>query len=384
MAEATDAGAESTSEAAEAEGESTSEQGAKADEQTSAESTSEGETGSEDDDEPEEWRNLVKKYESVADEKQRKAAIGKAYWENTRHASAVQKERDQLKARLAELEETGRPRAASEEAKPEPEEVPADIKAIESRTKALETEQAEFPKIEDQLMGALEKTKERISVLQYKLQVSLEEEKPSIEARLEAAHAERNNILLRYHTCKQRLSEIAEKLEDLAERKKLAGSRLDSERARQAQAEEERAQFNRDFPRLVDGYIVRFMDELKVPSGPPGTEAAKLRDDLAESVNESLMVAYWKMGGQDTRKVDHAALVKDHVTRYAKRMDLIGRAKLQQFSQKKADVAQRLSPTIRPRESKPKEPARPLLPYEVDQVDERVLKARRGFINGRG
>ncbi len=371
MAEDTGAeGAESTSEAEGAE-ESTS-SAAETQDETQAESTSEG--AADEDDEPEEWRNLVKKYESVTDEKARKAAIGKAYWEVTKHASAAQKERDQLKARIAELEAGSTPARERGEAKPEPEEVPADIQALTSRTKALEAEQAEFPKVESQLLQALGEQDQEIAVLNYQLQTALDEEKPALKAQLRTAKADRANILLRYHSVEQRKREIDEKLEDLTERKRLAGSRLEAEKARQAQAEEERAQFQRDFPRQVDAYIVRFMDELKVPTDE------KLRDDLAESVNESLMVANWKMGGQDTRKVDHAALVKDHVVRYAKRMDLIGRAKFKQFSTSKADVVKRLSPTITPRETKPKEPERKPLPYEIEVRDERLEKARRGFI----
>lgn len=364
-----DAGTESTSDPAEAPEESTS---SSADEQAPAESTSEGEAEA-DDDEPEEWRNLVRKYESVTDEKQRKAAIGKAYWENTRHASAVQKERDELKARLAELEQesTSRPAKQAEE---EPEEVPPDLQAIESRKSALEAKQAAIPAREQQLLVKLGEQDDDIAVLQYKLTTALEEEKPTVKAELRAAKAERSYILASYRSLEAEKSEIKEKLEDLADRKRSASSRLDAEKARQKQADKDAETFRRDFPREIDNYIVRSMDELKIPSDP------KLRQDVWESVNDSLIAAYGRMNGADSAGVDHAALVKKYVERYAQRMDLIGRVKFKQFSEKKADVAARLSPTLTTRTPKPKEPERPKMPYEIEVRDERLEKARRGFI----
>ncbi len=327
------------------------------------------EAAKDEDDEPEEWRNLVKKYESVEDEKERKAAIGKEYWEKTRYVSQVQKERDELKARLTELESNSKPEKVEEE-----EEVSPDLQAIESREKALEAKQAAFPKVEHQLLVELGKQDDEIAVLEYRLNTALEEEKPTVKAELRAAKAERSHILATYRNLETEKSAIKEKLEDLADRKRSASSRLEIERARQKQAESDRQKFQADFPREIDNYIVRSMDELKVPPDKG------LRQDLWETVNESLMVEYWKMGGKDPAAIDHSALVRKHVERYAKRMDIIGRAKFKQFSEKKADVAARLSPTINRTPPPQKETVKPLLPYEVNQRDERLEKARKTFL----
>jgi hypothetical protein len=89
----------------------------------------------EDDAESEEWKSLEKKFENIEDPAERRRAIGKQYWEKTRYASQVRKEKEDLEHQLEEA----RTRRAEEARHEPPEESPPhpDLERLDSRITAL-------------------------------------------------------------------------------------------------------------------------------------------------------------------------------------------------------------------------------------------------------
>jgi hypothetical protein len=323
--------------------------------------------------EPPEWESLQKKFENIEDEQERKRAIGKQYWEKTRYAAQVRKEKEALEQEVEDLKAQRLEQARREEPPPgEPPPPHPDIERLDSRISALSDKDEGFFKEQKEVLLSVSQVDQDIAVAKSHLESADEYQRAALETRLEGLTHRKQQLHDRFGDLKDRRDDLEYRLDDLQQQRDWTANILeqqgkDTERERQS-----RDSFKKEFPQEVKVAI----DSLADAAGlDPEDEA--LRTDLYDTVKDRLTVKFWKLGqANEVDDVDVGELIESEVKRYLKAHDLEGRAKFGKRSKEKLDVAgKRRSPP--PSTPKEEEGApQPLPGYDAEPRDVTALGAR--------
>src|SRR5688572_18609694 len=171
--------------------------GETSDEAKTEEAESPSAKAAEADAEPEEWKNLLKKYNGD------KGQAGKAYWKSVNDAAALAKENKELKAY----------REAAEKAKTEkPAEPHPTLKQVDDAITALSKAiQADLPRQEIELFKELRQYEKNIAVLEDKVANADITEKDALEVKLD-------NAKLRWDRCEEKIRKVQSDAEAKAQR----------------------------------------------------------------------------------------------------------------------------------------------------------------------
>lgn len=330
------------------------------------ESTSQ-ETKPEGEDEPEEWRNLVKKYNGD------KAAAGKAFWETQNYASQVRRENEELKQRLAGL---------TQPPEPEAEELAPDLQVLDERLSALKEQIDGHPKRLTEL--GIKANQLQIEIARYETKAEMagenefERDKWEQKARLAKLHLE--ELGQKFSSAEKALPELKWEITKLNRERASIQRQIDSEKAREVQAQQKAQEFQESFPKQVDDYIKASADELGIPKDP------KIRQVMWEQVNEALMVEFWRLESKGilAKDVDVPGLVKAKVERYKKSADEARRVVFGQTSQAKLKTQAALTgQKPQPAQKTPRAPQVPNETAEMAELLKREEDARASFMGRR-
>lgn len=285
-----------------------------------------------DDDDDEAWKNFQKKFSHLKSDRDRRAAMGKAFWEKTRYASQVRKENEEFKARLARLEAQPTRDDLKDAAPPEP---PPELTKIDQRIQVLYQKDQAVQAQQNRSLIELNEADKTLAILEDRLKDADEYQKAILEQRAETAKLKREAVLNRWADLNERREAISLEMEQrLGEREWTAKSI--QERATRDQSERQSLQeFNAEFPKHVDGLITSSADDLGAPKDP------KIRQSLWRTVNRAMMVDLWQLGEKGLQQVNVPAMVRTHVKEYLEDRDLVGRTKFAKVSSEKLKVAGR-------------------------------------------
>lgn len=320
-------------------------------------------TSSQDENEdPEEWRNLLKSrgFEGKPFDKTAKKTLAETLYKTFGSNKSLSEENQRIKAELEELRK--QPKAPEPPPEPHP-----DLKELDTRIAALNSQKEAVEKRLSERFNQFREHDRRVAILEDKLANADDLDKRDIQRELAFAKYNLQQVGESIKNDQERLENVPRELAQIEREKKLAERYIqDEERARQ-EAEAAKREFHVSFPQQVNGLIDHFANELKVDADKD------IRADLTESVNHALTIAFFQMSEQGIKDVDVAALVREKVEKIAKRYDLLGRAKL-------AAQSQQIKPAQKPVvKTKPAEPARKLsLEEEVEKAKaERMARMAR-------
>lgn len=307
-----------------------------------------------DDDDDESWKNFNKKFAYLKSDRDRRAAMGKAWWEKTRYASQVRKENEELKARLARLEQP--PDTRRDE---EPQQPPPELARIEQRIAALTQKDQVVQDQQNKALIALSASDKEVAVIEDRLKDADEYQKAVLEQRLETAKVKRESILNRWADLNEKRESISLEMEQRITDKDWTAKFLQDKAQRDQLERRDIETFNAEFPKHVDGLIKSAADDLGAPPDQ------KIRQSLWKTVNRAMMVDLLKLGEKGLGSVNVPAMVRAHVKEYLEDRDLVGRTKFSKTSAEKLKVAGREAgkPASRPA------PARPVPPALLTQGD---------------
>jgi hypothetical protein len=308
-----------------------------ADDPQASPSDDEGTPPSEDDDEPKEWQSLEKKFENIEDERERRRAIGKQYWEKTRYASEVRKENEALKRQLEEAKESRLSEARREQPKDDDEPPPPhpDLERLDFRIDTLSEKDKSYYEEQQKLLVSVNKTDQDVAAVKAKIEDADEYTRAVLEQRLEGLEYRKQNLVDRFNDLHDRREDLGYRLDELQQQRTYV-ERVVSDRERQEQDERQSLEeFSREFP----GQVSRTIDELADAAGLD-PEDESLRTDLKETVRDRLTVKFWRLGqGQEADDSEIEDMIKSEVSRYIKSRDLAGRAKFGKTSKEKLSVS---------------------------------------------
>lgn len=314
------------------------------------------------DDEPEEYRKALAKVGGD------KGKLGQEYWQAKNALSAASKERAKLEARLKELE--GRTRQPERpEVPPPPAEPHPDIKKLDERITAFTQRGAEIEQSQRQTLIDLNNATIERQVLERQLKVGDEFMAPEVKAELKAelrmAANREQQLLEKFQNADERKELNQERLDRVKQEKDFAAKHLEGAKARQEQAEAERATFFEEFPQQIDGYITDICDDLKVP---PDEE---LRNYIWEVANAHVIHLLSPYNGQGipADQVDYQGVLRANIERTVKVLDKAGRAAVGKVSKAKLGV------TSRPGVPRPMVARDPAQPYDRE-TDPNLAQAR--------
>ncbi len=279
------------------------------------------------DEEPEDYRKALDKFGGD------KGKFASEFWQAKNALSQAAKEKKQLEARLKELE--GRTRQPEKPAAPPtPPEPHPDLKRIDERITTFTKKGEEIAKSQQQALIDLAKQDREIAKLEARVELADELEKPSWQARLDAAQMKRDGIVTKYQNDEERKELNQERLDRAQQEKDFASKHLESAKVRQEQVERERETFFEEFPQQIDGYIKDICDELKV------SEDKDVREFLWSGAYAHLVNLLSPYHGQGipADQVDFQGVLRQHIERSAKVFDVVGRAAIGKLSTAKRSV----------------------------------------------
>lgn len=293
-----------------------------------------------DEDDDEAWKNFQKKFGHLKSDRDRRAAMGKAFWEKTRYASQVRKENEELKLRLAQAEV----RPARDEKPEEPAQPPPELARIEQRIQALYQKDQTYQEQQNKALLALSAADKEVGIIEDRLKDADEYQKAILEQRMETAKIKREAILNRWADLNDKRENVSLEMEQRLTDRDWTQKFLKDKASREQSEQESLQQFNTEFPKHVDGLITSSADDLGAPKD------AKIRQSLWKSVNRAMMVDLWQLGEQGLQTVDVPGLVRSHVKEYLEDRDLVGRTKFSKTSAEKLKVTSRepVKPASRP------------------------------------
>lgn len=318
------------------------------DETKATETESPSAKAAEEDAEPEEWKNLVKKYGGD------KEKAGKAYWKAVNDNAQLAKENKELKAKWEAAE-----KAKSEPAQPHP-----TLKQVDDYITALTKDvEKTLPNQEAKHYQEYQAALKAVHELEYELkQAEKEEDKLSIRtltaevklARTELKQAERD-VLNTQDTAQKTRYEI----ERMGRYRKQVEQQIEAEAKAKQEQEGNLAEFMETFPDEIDGYVTHFADEFKIP--------ADEREDVKTTVYEHLISRC--KGNHEDADQDWKGMVKDRIAKEAKRIERAGRSHFAQVSKEKKAVTTTVvaKPAPKADEKKPH--------YQVDDGRDPKMKA---------
>ncbi len=335
-----------------------------------------GKTPEADGAEPPEWEALERKFDNIEDEHERKRAIGKQYWEKTRYATQVRKEKEALEQELEDLKGQRLEQARREEPPKDDEPPPPhpDIERLDSRINALTSKDEGFYKEQKQVLVQVSECDQKIAVAKDRIQDADEAQRAALEQRLEGLEHRKEGLEERFGDLKDRRDDLDFRLDDLQQQRDWTAGLLerqgqDGERERQS-----RESFKKEFPQEVKATIDSLADAAGLDP-----EDEELRTDLYETVKDHLTVKFWKLGQtNEVDDVDVNELVASEVTRYLKARDLEGRTKFAERSKEKLSVSGKRPASPTPSKPKEEDEGAPQPPpgYDAEPKDVTALGAR--------
>lgn len=336
------------------------------------EQSEDGEEPAGGDDEDEAWKNLTKKFDHLKSERDRKAAIGRAYWEKTRYASQTRKELEEAKAKLASLE---KPEPKADEPPKAP---PPEIAKLDERIQGLVAKDNSLIQGQQDLLGKLRSVDEEIVRWKTKAEDADEYNKALYEQKVETATLKKDSMLQRWADINDRRQQLSYDVDRLMSDRAWVEQFVRNEEQRKVLE----AKTDQEFRQNFRGFVNEQIEEIATELGAPAVKG--LREDLRETVRDKLTVAFWKMQGK-VDEVDVPELIRKHVEQYLKRTDLVGRTKFADASKKKLAVASR-GTAPRPDTTAPK-PA-PGKPVRIAQMSQGELSSgmakARNYLASRG
>lgn len=320
------------------------------------------------DDEPDSWKFLLGKAKVQGDlTREAKEAIGKEHAQLKTAASDLSRENKRLAAKLAEVERSART------PKDEPEEVPVDLQDAESKVKAFEDESKALPQQLNVLAQALDTAYKARIKAELAVENADEIDKAAAEARLSTAEARFERAQDKYLSAEERARTIQRDIQQARKERDGVKRQIESEKARQARANEETQRFNEEFPEEIDGIITKTADALGLPKDE------KYRHAMWAHVNEALMVEFWRLRDTPVEDVNIPALVEAKVKRFVNSGELHSRFKLQRTSKDKLGVTAPSNGQSRPNQAvtPPRPPPKPLESWR-DAPHVKAAKARLG------
>ena len=374
------AGAESTSDDAVSETpESTSEEQSdgSAESEGDAESDAEGETeaesesedgtetveaSAEGDDQDPAYRNLVAKFAHIQNERDRDAAIGKAWWEKTRYASRVRKENEELKLQLARLE-SAEPK--EDEPPPTP---PADLVKVTQRIEALYQRDQQANARQGEIIKELNSADRELAIAEDRLKdVSDDDDrKPLAQARVRTAKIELEAARDRYSRIIDSRETFNDRMEQLLAEKAFIERFHKDQTQRQTSEAKRHEQFNVEFPKQVESLSKAAATHLGLKLDD------KLNDSLWRHTNRALQA---DIRGQyldvPIEEIPVPEMVLAYVKEWAEDRDLVKRKTFTDDSRKKLAVTR---PAANPGDRKaPGTPGKPAPAYTRPAVPPALL-----------
>lgn len=373
MPDETDVAAEeSTSDdaAAETEESNSEEQSDVADEPAGDEGESEAEPESDGaeaveasaDDEDPEYLNLVKKFSHIVNPRDRNAAIGKAYWEKTNHATRVRKENEELKLRLARIES----REPEKEATPPP--PPPDLTKAIQKIEALYQRDQQAQARQGEIVKELNAADREMAIAEDRLKdVSDDDDRrPLAQARVRQAKLELEAARDRYTRSNDTREALNERMEQaLAEKDWI--ERFHKDQTQRLTSEAKRGeQFQSEFPQQVESLTRAAATHIGL----------KLDDRLNESlwrhVNRALQAdirgQYLDVAVEEIPVTD---MVLSYVKEWAEDVELVKRKTFSDTSKAKLAVAK---PAVKAGDRKaPSTPGKPAPAYTRPAVPPALL-----------
>lgn len=311
---------------------------------------------SDDDDDPE-WQNFQKKFSHLKSDRDRRAAMGRAWWEKTRYASQVRKENEELKARLARLEKPPEP------APDEPRQPPPELARIQQRIETLVAKDQAVQEQQNKALISLSASDKEVAVIEDRLKDADEYQKAILEQRLETAKVRRESILNRWADLNEKREAISLEMEQRITDRDWTAKFLQDKANREQLERRDIESFNAEFPKHVDKLIVSAADDLGAPKDQ------KIRQSLWKTVNRAMMVDLLKLGEKGLDSVNVPSMVRAHVKEYLEDRDLVGRSKFVKASAEKLKVAGREAgkpPAGRPASAAMRPPVPPALLSQGD------------------
>jgi len=243
-------------------------------------------------------------------------AADRSYWHAVNRATRVQDENRVLRERLSELEQGSKARPAERE-EPRTEEplTSEDIKRIDMELSEVDGEMKQAKTDYEQGLLDIGEADKAIAKIEGKLEDALEEQKPALEARLEAARVKRLQIIrdakgaLRWH------QEAKHRGGRLRAERSTAERMVKMEQTNAQKVESERMEVYRDFPVEVDAMFEQACIDLAV--------SKEDREDFWEIVNQDLMAKLWAAGaqGHSIADVNVEGIIKGRVQKLMARID---------------------------------------------------------------
>jgi hypothetical protein len=312
------------------------------------ESEGEGESGTEtesegtetaeasaDDQESDEYKNLVKKFAHIINPRDRNAAIGKAWWDKTNYAAQVRKENEDLKIRLARLESA----LPKEEEAPAP--PPPDLAKVTQKIDALYQRDQQANARQGEIIKELNAADRELAIAEDRLKDVSEDDdrRPLAQARVRTAKIELEAARDRYSRLIDTRESYNERMEPLL-------------------AEKRHENFNTEFPQQVERLTVAAANHIGLKLDE------KLNASMWRHVNRALQA---DIRGQyletPLEEVPIPEMVLAYVKEWAEDSELVRRKTFTKDSKEKLVVAR---PPAKPGDRKaPGTGAKPAIPASM-------------------
>ena len=327
-----------------------------------------GAAGGEDDEEDEGWRNFESKFQHIKSPRDRRAAMAKWVWEKTRYASEVRKEAEEAKAELAR---SGAKKPDAEDETPPP--TNPHIEKLDQRIKGLYAKDQAQQAAQQKQLVALSNADKEIAKIEARAEMAAEQgddyQKGLFEVKLETAQNRREGILERYKDLTERRETLSFDMERLLQDRDWAANVYKNQAKSKETEQQNREQFNQEFPQFVDATITQTADDLKAPKDPA------IRKSLWKHVNQAMMVDLYRLGEQGIDQVDVPQMVQGYVKEYLEDRDLVARTRFTRKSADKRAVTGRAPSASSPGKKGSRKPVPAALMGTGDQTPA-MLKAR--------
>jgi hypothetical protein len=289
-----------------------------------------------DDDEDEAWTNFEQKFQHIKNPRDRRAAMGRAWWDKTNYAAQVRKENEEARAELARISGAKTP-----DADEEPDAPPTNphIEKLDTRIKALVTKDEQVQATQQKQLVSLAEADKSIAKLEAHIEIAKESgddyKAGLLEARLDAAQLKRTTIVERYQDLDDRRQQMSYDMERLLQDRDWAQNVYKNQAQAHEAESQRREQFNAEFPKFVDAQISREAEALGAPKDQ------KIRRGLWKHVNQAMMVDLYRLGEQGIEEVDVPSMIQGYVKEYLEDRDIAVRQRFNERSRAKRTVTGR-------------------------------------------
>lgn len=284
------------------------------------------------DDEDPEYRNLVNRFKHITNPRDRRAAMGRAYWESKNFNSKLNKQNEDLRLENARLKEA-QPKKDEPPPPPPPElaKVIQKVETLFNKGKALEARRSEVVTELNAADRALAVAQDRLKDVEGD-----EERRPLAEARVRQAEFALNFAREKFGSVMERQELNDERIEQALSEKDWIERFQKDQQSRRADAQKRTESFNSEFPQQVMGLTEAAMHSVKLnlSEGQLGS--------LHRHVNRALQA---DIRGQyletDIEDIPVPELVMSYVKEWAEDHDLAKRRTFSENSREKLRVASR-------------------------------------------